>query len=715
MTLAALAFLSVAQTVSHEFVFVADRDLKSVAVAGTFNGWNAGANLMKVDADGRTWRIRLQLTTGQHQYKFVLDGGTWVVDPKSKDNRDDGNGNTNSFLTLLPADYTKPAVAGDGSLTPSGLEHRAGDAASVWDKGKLTLTFRTRRGDAQSVSIRVGGKLVPMDRSGRDDLYDYFRARVDWSTKTDLEYVFSIRDGKELLFGPKGLGGGTFKILAKEFKPFMIPKWAEGAVFYQIFPERFDNGNKANDPANVIPWGGKPEWFNYMGGDIAGIRKHVDHIAGLGVQGIYLNPIFEGPSNHGYETTDYLKVAKRMGTNADLRDLVRALKARGVKTVLDGVFNHTATDFFAFKDLRDRGAESKYRDWYFPKSFPIQVGNPPNYEAWFGFPSMPKVNLRNPEARAYMLNVPKFWHQEAGIDGWRLDVANEVEMDFWRDFRKTVKGLSSELWIVGEVWGDARQWLKGDQWDSSMGYQFRDAALKFIAEGVTTPTQFLDSLFGVYDSYPPQVSRNLMSLLSSHDTPRFLTLCKGDQDLALLGASLQLTWPGSPSIYYGEELGMEGAADPDNRRGMEWQRLRVDNPFLVHYKKLLALRSKSAALRTGEPVRLHTDDANGTLAFARIERSEVAIIAANRSGKSQTISIPLKPLDVEVQKLGEFEDGLGDAPVRRSGDQLVITLSPRSAAVLLPASRATTLSVRDASRASATRDLNPNASLRRHP
>lgn len=709
MTLAILALASVAQTISHEFVYVAERDLKSVSVAGTFNNWDRGANLMKVDPDQRTWRLRLRLNPGQHQYKFVLDGETWIVDPKSKDNRDDGSGHINSFLTLLPEDYKTPAVRGDGSLTLSALQHSAEDAAIKWDKGKLTLTFRTRKDDVRGVSIRANFSLVAMTRSGSDDLYDYYRARVDWDRASDLVYVFRIDDGKAFDYGDKGVDGGTFRIRAADFKPFLIPTWAEGAVFYQIFPERFENGDRKNDPANAVAWGSKPEWFNFMGGDLAGIRKRAPHITSLGVQGIYLNPIFEGPSNHGYETTDYLKVAKRMGTNDDLKQLVRALKAKGVRTVLDGVFNHTATDFFAFQDLRDRGQASIYKDWFFAKSYPIKVGDPPNYEAWFGFPSMPKVNLRNPAARKYMLDVPKFWHDTAGIDGWRLDVANEVEMDFWRDFRTTVKALSPELWIVGEVWSDARQWLRGDQWDSAMGYQFRDAALRFIAEGQTTPTQFLDHLFAVYDSYPPQVSRNMMSLLSSHDTPRFLTLCKGNRELALLGATLQLTWPGSPSIYYGEEVGMEGGADPDNRRVMDWSLATPSNPFLVHYKKLLALRARSAALRTGEPIRLTADDTQQTLAFARVEGRDAAVIAVNRADQPRTVSIPAETLFQQGIRHG-FEDALTGATVRQADGRLVVNLSPRSAAVLLPATQATTPTT-----SAITHTLHPIASLRRHP
>jgi glycosidase len=712
--LLALAMVAVMQTITHEFVYVADQPRKSVSVAGSFNNWDRNANPMRADADGRTWRTKVGLGVGQHQYKFVLDGDQWIVDPKSKDNRDDGNGNINSFLTLLPSDYSAPAVRGDGSITLSGLQHDATDTAVYWDRGHLTLQFRTRKDDVERVSVRVGTLSTPMSRTSSDDLYDYYRARVKWDGKSDLEYVFNVQDRRTFSYGSKGLDGGTFRISAKDFKPFAIPTWAEGAVFYQIFPERFENGDPANDPANSIAWGGKPEWFNFMGGDLAGIRKRAGHIVDLGVQGIYLNPIFEGPSNHGYETTDYLKVAKRMGTNDDLRALVRELKPKGVRVVLDGVFNHTATDFFAFTDLRERGEESKFRDWFFPRSFPIKVGDPPNYEAWFGFPSMPKVNLRNAEARKYMLDVTHFWHREAGIDGWRLDVANEVEMDFWREFRKTVKGLSPEQWIVGEVWGDARQWLRGDQWDSAMGYQFRDAALKFIAEGNTTATQFIDALLRVYESYPPQVSRNLMNLLSSHDTPRFLTLCKGDRELALLGATVQMTWPGSPSIYYGEELGMEGAADPDNRRGMEWNRLSEDNPFLKHYRRLMNLRSRSAALRTGEPIRLLADDARRTVAYGRVEGSDVALVAVNRSDQSQTISIPLDRLS-HLKLPGAFEDALAGATVRRSGAQLVVTLTPRSAAVLLPASRGTARSVRDASRASAPNNFTRNASLRRHP
>jgi cyclomaltodextrinase / maltogenic alpha-amylase / neopullulanase len=683
-----LVLILTPQETPHTFTYRAERDHKTVHVAGTFNHWDKSATLMDRGADGRTWTKTLRLEPGKHLYKFVLDGEEWITDPKSVKDEDDGNGHINSVLMIWPKGYEVPARKGDGRITETAILHETDPPFLNYDRGHLQLALRVRPNDVATVAVLVGNQQFVMTAHEGDELHQLYTARVPWDRKQNLQYTFFLQDGPlRRYFGPGGLSAEPqrFMVDATSFQPFTVPAWAEGAVFYQIFPDRFENGDPRNDPKTVVPWDAKPTYYNRYGGDIAGVIKRLDHLVDLGIKGVYFNPVFESPANHRYEASDFLKIDPEFGTNEEFAHLTRLLKSKGIYTVLDGVFNHTAPTFPPFADIVEKGKESRYVDWYFIKSFPVKVGDPPNYEAWFGFPSMPKVNLANPDAKAYMLNVPTFWHERADIAGWRLDVANEVPMWFWREFRSHVKSLDPDNWIVGEVWGDGRPWLKGDQWDSIMGYQFRDAALRFIAEGRWTPTQFMNRLIGVHHSYAPQVSRNLMILLGSHDTPRFITLCGGDAQLAKLGATLQLTWVGSPSIYYGEELGMAGEADPNNRRGMNWGKATPNNPMLEHYRRLVAARNASKALKVGDPVVLATDDAQGTLAFARTMDRELAVVAVNRSDSRRSKTIQL-PANLRGSARGEFRDALTDRTYRfDSSGRCRIELPPKSSVVLLPA------------------------------
>lgn len=674
--------------VSHQFVYLADKPQTSVFLAGTFNNWSNGANPMKLDADGRTWRLTLSLNPGKHLYKFVLDGKDWITDPKAVRNEDDGNGNVNSVLLVNPKDYSSPAAKGDGKLTLSALRHDQEPPYFNFDRGRLQLTLRMRPGDIQNASVVVGGQEWPLAFLHRDDYYETLRASVDWNRKSALRYTFKLRDGAAVrYFGPRGLTseakGNEYVLDPKRFRPFTVPTWVEGTVFYQIFPDRFANGDPRNDPKDVVPWNTKPTGDTRFGGDTAGVAKHIDYLKALGVGAIYFNPVFAAPVIHRYETTDYKQIDAQFGTEKEFAELTRKLEANGIRTVLDGVFNHTAPDFFAFKDLLANQERSKYRDWYFVKRYPVKVEDNPNYVGWWGIKSMPKLNVLNPEVRAYLLSVPQYWAKHARIHGWRLDAANEVDSQFWRSFRNTVKATDPNAWIVGEVWGDGTPWLKGDQWDSIMGYQFRDAAIRFVAEGSTKPSQFIGQLMKVYESYAPQVSRNLMNLLSSHDTARFLTLCKGDKKLAMLAAAIQLTWVGTPCVYYGEEIGMEGDHDPGCRAGMEWQNATAANPMLSHYRKLISARNASPALRTGVPLPLTIDDRNGTFSYARIEGKEAAFVVVNRSNRAQTVGVGTRAAG---KTAGTYRDVLSGKTYRLRADNLMISLDPVSACVLVPVS-----------------------------
>jgi glycosidase len=677
--------------IKHEFVFTSDKKLKSVAVAGTFNNWNKDASPMKADADGTTWRLSLPIDYGKHTYKFVLDGETWILDPKSARNENDGNGNTNSVLIALPPDYQTAASPNDGRTSSSALLHLSRAPYFNYDRGKLALSLRVRPNDFQQIRLRSSGRLYSMQRSSSDELYALYTAELPWDKKQDLSYTFELTDGTRIQkFGANGLAAKPrpFQVNARTFQPYTVPGWVEQTVFYQIFPDRFANGDKSNDPKDVVSWNTSPQWFNRFGGDVAGVRQHVSHLVDLGISSVYFNPVFQAPSNHRYDAEDFKKLDPQFGTNAEFAALTRELQKQKIRTVLDFVFNHTATTFAPFQDIRQKGAASTYKDWYFIKSYPVKVADPPNYEAWFNYPSMPKLNLMNPPTGDYMLNLVDYWKTQIPLAGLRLDVANEVDPRFWRRLRTRVKGLDSQMWIVGEVWGDGSPWLGGDQWDSVMNYQFRDACLRFFADGNTSSSQFTNRLMQVHKSYAPQVSRNMMNLLSSHDTPRFLTLCKDDAALHQLAATVQFTWVGAPSIYYGEEIGMQGGADPDNRRGMRWDLAKPDNKMLQFYQRLIKIRNRSRALQSGDPSILLADDAAKTVAYARTIDNDIALVALNRSDTPQTLDIPL-PQNSAMAKARTrgLVDALSGKQWKTGSDaRLKMELAPKSSAVLLPAS-----------------------------
>ena len=287
------------------------------------------------------------------------------------------------------------------------------------------------------------------------------------------------------------------------------PKWASQAIFYQIFPERFCNGDPRNDPAGSVNWDAEPSRQNFFGGDLKGICSKIPYLKELGVTALYLNPIFDSPSNHKYDTSDYLKIAPEFGDLKAFKDLVAQLHLAGIKLIIDGVFNHTGDSFWAFQDIIKHGAKSRYRHWYHCREFPIAQGAHPNYECWWNFSSLPKLNHQNPEVVDYLLKVVAYW-TSMGIDGWRLDVPNEVEIGFWRIFRRLVKQINPEAIIVGEIWDDPHEWLQGDTCDAVMNYRWREAVINYFASGKTSAEQFRDALANNRSNLPWEfVSRRL--------------------------------------------------------------------------------------------------------------------------------------------------------------------------------------------------------------
>lgn len=425
-------------------------------------------------------------------------------------------------------------------------------------------------------------------------------------------------------------------ILSRVAAQPVVPGWAEDAIWYQIFPERFANGDSSNDPPGVQPWGGKPERNNYFGGDLKGIIDHLDYLERLGVNALYLNPIFESPSNHKYHTSDYLKIDHNFGDERVFRKLVEECHRRKMRLILDGVFNHTGIHFFAFEDIKKNEEKSRYVKWYNVHSFPVSGPEKPNYEAWWGLGDLPKLMTGNPEVRKYLFEATRHW-MKTGIDGWRLDVPNEIPHEFWIEWRKLVKSENPDAYIVGEIWDDATPWLQGDQFDAVMNYRFRGGAVGFIALENQSPSQFDSVLEAQRAAYPGRVDYALQNLIGSHDTERFLTLCGGDADKLRLAVLLQMTYVGAPMIYYGDEVGLQGGKDPDCRHTMEWDSTRWNRGLLDWYQKLVRIRNENRVLRRGSYKTVLVDNPGRTFAFIREDGGEKAMVVLNGMARSRTI------------------------------------------------------------------------------
>jgi cyclomaltodextrinase len=498
------------------------------------------------------------------------------------------------------------------------------------------------------------GRQFPLRRLGRVDAQEYFSAVVPAAGVT--EYAFQVHAcGADRWVGPDG-AGSWFRYDPAEHVSFQTPAWVREAVFYQIFPERFCNGDPTNDPVGVEPWGSPPTYRNFMGGDLKGILDRLDYLAELGVTALYLTPIFKSGSNHKYDTIDYFTIDPHFGDMELFRKLVRSCHARGIRVILDAVFNHCSDRHPFFLDVRENGRRSRYWDWFFIKKWPLpeRFARPKDalewYECWWGFHSLPKLNFTNPEVEEYFLGVARYWLKEAEIDGWRLDVPNEIVHAFWVKFRRAVKEVNPEAYIVGEIWDDATAWLQGDQFDAVMNYRFQKALLAYFAEQ-SIDTRTLDhTLRQIMLDYPEQATAVMLNLLGSHDTARPMTVALnragGSPGFAMeslkLMATLQFSFEGAPCIYYGDEIGMEGGKDPDCRRCFpwDWQQRAESRQLRAYYQKLIAIRKANPALRTGTFEPLVVDNERELYAFERRAFGNHCIVALNRSRCAHTARLP---------------------------------------------------------------------------
>lgn len=454
-----------------------------------------------------------------------------------------------------------------------------------------------------------------------------------------------------------GIGGDFVELTTWQPPSELVrtPEWVRDAVFYQIFPDRFARSLSVAKPSGLDAWGAPPTWHGYQGGDLIGIAERLDYLKDLGVNAIYMTPIFQSASNHRYHTHDYEKVDPMLGGDAALRKLLDDAHARGFKVVLDGVFNHASRGFFQFHDILENGPQSAYLDWFYVKDFPLyayDTQRPPNYGAWWNLHALPKFNVAAPAAREFLLGIARRWI-DFGIDGWRLDVPNEIDDDdFWRAFRHRVREGNPQAYIVGEVWGDAARWLGGDMWDGVMNYQFTRSCIAFfigerldvaeIARTTLNPPAspsaeaFAQSIQALLGRYSGEATFAMLNLLGSHDIARFITLARGDAPALRLATLFQMTYPGAPSLYYGDEIGMRGGHDPQNRGAFPWDRSEWDVDLLHYVQRLIALRRSRACLRGGSYTIVHAR--GNVFAHWRALGDDFALVVFNVGSTRESVS-----------------------------------------------------------------------------
>jgi glycosidase len=443
--------------------------------------------------------------------------------------------------------------------------------------------------------------------------------QVAWNAEIELplfrrlKYGFKLTtDSGAFYFSENGVEPYTSDAVNRAhnhfFYPFIhdvdapqTPEWAEQTVWYQIFPDRFYRKENSGMALSVKleNWrNNKPEHRSFYGGNLAGIREKLPWLSSLGITGLYLTPIFTSPSNHKYNTEDYFTVDPLFGDLNELKALVSDAHSLNMRIMLDAVYNHAGDTHPFWQDVLRNQEKSQSKDYFHILRFPIRPPNAlPSYKdmdfyAFGWFHRMPKWNTENPGARKYLLDAAAYWIKECNIDGWRLDVANEVSFDFWKEFSQLTRSLKPDFYVVSEIWHDASNWVNPGIFDAVMNYHLGYAVSDCFISKKISPETFTRKLFSALTRYSDLHNRVSFNLLDSHDTERALTRAKGDKLALNTAFTMLFLFPGSPSIYYGTEIGLEGAADPDCRRPMIWDEKQQDRTLLSFFQTLIQFRKK---------------------------------------------------------------------------------------------------------------------------
>jgi cyclomaltodextrinase / maltogenic alpha-amylase / neopullulanase len=543
----------------------------------------------------------------------------------------------------------------------------------AYDSKTLHLVLRSAKNDIDVVKIIFGDpfswggdqtgkplwkhKIANMEKRYQSDDFDYYFIEIQ-PTYLRTKYAFLLESNNETyIYGAK-----RSRLLQDEdnlYEQFDLseyynfpylnhedlhdtPSWVKNTIWYQIFLDRFASFNKVSP----LQWGKLPvKNDEFYGGDLLGVIEKLPYLKELGVSGIYFTPIFKAPTAHKYDTEDYFLIDPQFGTNEDFKKLVQIAHLLGIKVMLDGVFNHSGFNHPFFQDVIKNGENSMYKDCFFIDKFPVinfplnSKGKPTNYYGielnlkTFAFtPHMPKWNTSNPITQKHLLDSIQFWIEKYDIDGWRLDVSNEISHDFLREIKKVSRKAKKDTFILGENWDSSYPWLHGDQLDSVMNYDLSYPLWKYLEHKIDLST--FKSLVSTYlATTPKNVMENMFNLVGSHDTIRIKRRLEDDSRRVKLAYLFMFLSAGAPNIYYGDEVGMTGEHDPDNRRCMIWDEKNQDSDFLLFTKKLIQIRKDHPSCTTYD---YHFIDSNA-LVFSKEAQNDRILVVINNSEENQIV------------------------------------------------------------------------------
>ncbi|GAA3625729.1 glycoside hydrolase family 13 protein [Lactobacillus hamsteri] len=567
------------------------------------------------------------------------------------------------------------------------LRHRSeSEDCFVLDRNRVRVRFHTAKDDVEKIIVHYVDNYMPttdtesveMEKIGSGEVSDHWVATLEVPYHR-IKYTFEVigKDGDHKIVGDRGIYDFSKENLEADGSYFRVPyfhlidmdktpEWVKHTVWYQIFPERFANGDKSNDPANTKPWNPEdhPGREDFYGGDLQGVLDHLDYLKKLGVNGLYFCPVFKASSNHKYDTVDYLEIDPAFGDKDLFAKVVNEAHKRGMKVMLDAVFNHIGKNSMQWQDVVESGSKSRYADWFHINSYPVEPyrnpskgeGEPP-YETFAFEPAMPKLNTANPEVQDYLLEIATYWVKYFDIDAWRLDVANEVDHHFWKRFHKALVALKPDFYIVGEIWHSARPWLNGDEFSGVMNYPFTLQVEDHFFGHKMSAKALVEHLNDQLMLYRDATNQAMLNTLDSHDTARILTVANDNQDLALQAMAFIFTQTGSPCIYYGDEMDMKGGNDPDCRKPMDWS--KEDGPVWQRVHSLIKFRLDHSEV-LGKGTTLLSVTENGLIKVVRKQKE--TIIAYFNTTNS----------DVEIDLAPSLSQDYQDGKLAKDGFAIVV-------------------------------------------
>ncbi len=486
-------------------------------------------------------------------------------------------------------------------------------------------------------------KQIPLEICYSDRLYNYYEKKLTLSD-VRFAYLFQMEEDKKIWYYSEDGLTETYCFEEGFYNFFQMPyinendcmktvDWMKDTVFYQIFVDRFFMGDGEKDKSYInLKWGELPNPKSFAGGDLKGIIEKLPYIRALGIKAIYLTPVFRSDSNHKYDTVSYWEVDPQFGRKEDLKELVQKAHEMGIRVVLDAVFNHCSMEMEQFQDVIKRGRKSPYYDWFLIHGdFPVPQER--NYECFAACEYMPKWNTANKKVQEFLIDIALYWMKETNIDGFRLDVSDEVSHGFWRRFRQAVKEKREDCVIIGENWHDAYPYLRGDEYDSIMNYAFTKACLDYFARETFDAAQMAAKLNSNLMRNMEQTNRMMLNLLDSHDTHRFYTELNKNKDRLLAAVALEMVFMGAPCLYYGTEICMEGGYDPDSRRCFSWKEDEWEKQVLEQIRGLIGLHY-NRIIRDGD---IAVYEENGMLVTERMFGKQKITLYINLTGKTQKL------------------------------------------------------------------------------